>query len=201
MDLRELKKEVQELPNIEQSAKKFKENWLKPYQKETHIPKQFDFLKKLDPLTRADLNKQLVDTHQHLDSIQSSQIINEKLHQLTRQLVELKLTTFNGDKKKGKQIMNRLVNDEVLSIARTVEEINDFEERVAKISDHYQEINTLLDKRLSLEEVLYYMEMPHHRHLQSLQKTAQRHKTIARAIERQFSAITKEASLKNVPHK
>jgi len=201
MDLKELKKEVQQLPSIEQTTKQFKENWLKPYHKDTHIPKHFEFLKNLDPITRAELNKRLAETKQHLDTIGENQILSEKLHQLTRQLVELKLTNFNGDTKKAKQITNRLINDEVLSIAKTVEEINDFEERVAKISDHYQEINTLLDKRLSLEEALYYMEIPHHRYLQTLQKTAQHHKTIARAIERQFTAITKESSLKNVPHK
>ncbi len=201
MDLKELKKEVQELPNIEHTTKQFRENWLKPYHKDTHLPKQFEFLKNLDPITRTELNKRLADAKVHLDNLQNSQILNEKLHQLARHLVELKLTTFNGDTKKAKAITRRLVNDEVLSIAKTVEEINDFEERVAKISDHYQEINILLDKRLSLEEALYYLEIPHHRYLQTLQKTAQHHKAIARSIERQFTAITKEASLKNVPHK
>ena len=201
MDLKELKKEVQNLPNIEHTTKKFREHWLKPFHKDAHIPVHFEFLKNLDSLDRAVINKLLAETKTHLDTIQGSQIINEKLHQLARQLVELKLTNFNGDTKKAKQITNRLVNDEVLSISKTVEEINDFEERVAKISDHYQEINILLDKRLSLEEALYYMEIPHHNYLQTLQKTAQHHKTIARAIERQFTAITKEASLKNVPHK
>ncbi len=197
MDLRDIKKEVADL-GVLQQVKNFQQSWIKPLNKDTnsHLP----FLKDLPLQVRAQLNKKLVMAHQHLSDIKAANV-EEKLHRLSHSLVEIKLNTLQGDHKKAKSIAKQLVCDEALNIKQTIADAQEFEEKVQTLSDHYEDINTLVHKNLSLEEAVGYMELPHYLYLQQLLSTAKKQKMIVRDLGRHFVGVTKEMSLKRVPHK
>ena len=60
------------------------------------------------------------------------------------------------------------------------------------MNDHYDDITKLLNKKLSLEETVFLMEMPHHKYMQSLLKTSDRQKKIARDLGRHFIELAKK---------
>jgi len=194
MDLRELKKEVAQLPSIEQNLQRFQDHWIKPLRTNTnsHLP----FIQNLDAATKKELNKRLVQLQDHLASIKSSQALNHKLQQYSRYLVELKLTGFNGDRQKSTILTNQLQQDEFLSLTTIAKEIQAYEEKVIKLSEHYEEINELLRKKLSLEETLFFLELPHKQYLYNLLRLSTTHKKIARDLERHFLTISAEQGLK-----
>jgi len=199
MDLRELKKEVQKLPDIYDNLEQFQQHWFKPFKKDA-ISK-FNFLKNIDPITRRDINQKLAEIQPHIDQIKSSGQINEKLRRHANQLIELKLTSINGDRKRSKMLSNSMLKDEVLSLGKTINEVKSFEENLMKLSENYEDINELLHKNLSLEETVFFMDLPHKLYLYNLINTAKEHKKIVRDLGQHFVAINKEMSLKKVPHK
>ena len=198
MDLRDLKKEVGQLTPVAVAVAKFQENWLRPLNKDTNM--SLPFLRSLEPAVRAQLNKKLLVAQDHLRDLKQS-AITEKLQQTSRALVEIKLNILQGDLRKVKMVAKRFVNDEFLNLKQTVTEVKEFEEKVQKLSDHYEDVNDLVHKNLSLEEALNFMELPHYIYLQQLLSTAQDHKRIVRDLGRHFVSLTKDASLKKVPHK
>jgi hypothetical protein len=69
------------------------------------------------------------------------------------------------------------------------------------LSQHYQEINQLLEKQLSLEEMIFYMSLPHRKYLNTLLKTAEQHQKIVRDLGRHFVTIAEELQVhKNMRH-
>ncbi len=197
MDLRDLKREIEKLPHLGETVRAFRQHWLKPYQKDQ--PTKHSFLKNLDPKTRKELNQRLALLKEHLDCLESSQVIHEKFGHQARMLIDAKLSMFNNDSKKTKQLLQRLVHDDLLSVGLTIKDIRAFDASLQKISDEYEEINELLDRKLSLEEALFYMDLPHRIYLNTMLQTAQKHKAITRDIGRHMAALTTEASLKKVP--
>ncbi len=194
MELRELKKEVQNLPSIQENLKRFQENWIRPLRSNTnsHLP----FLQKVDPLTRKEINQRLGKLNKTFEELESSQLINEKLQQYARQIVELKLTTFNGNTQKFKSITNSLLNDEFLSMKNTLADINAYEENLSRLSEEYNHINELLQQKLSLEETIFYLDLPHKLYLHNLLKISKDHKIIARDLGRHFISIAKSPGRK-----
>ena len=73
-------------------------------------------------------------------------MINDKLKTYSRYLIELKLTTFNGDQNKSKVITNSLLNDDFMNLKQTLTDIQQFEKKVANLSGQYHEINDLFGK-------------------------------------------------------
>jgi hypothetical protein len=195
MDLRVIKKEVEALPNLEKSMREFQNSWLKPIRKNTnqHLP----FLKDLDNETKNQLTNKLLGLNESISLIKNSQVINEKLKHYSRYLIELKLTTFNNNQEKSKVITNQFLNDEFLNIKRTIHEVKHFDNHVQNLQEQYHEINDLLHKQLSLEETVFFMNLPHLKYLSTLVKTADKHKTITRHIGRHLVALTKQTQLKN----
>ena len=190
MDLRELKKEVHELANIDENLKKFQENWLRPLRTNTnsHLP----FIKKLDTETKLQLNRKLAKLQEDISKIKQGQMTNEKLTHYSRYLIEMRLTHLQGDNSKSEIITNRLLNDDFLNMRQTISEVKGFEESVQKLNQQYNEINELLQKRLSLEETLFFMELPHKLYLRNLMKTSQKQKVIIRNMGHHFVSIVKE---------
>lgn len=190
MELREIKKEVHSLLNIEENFKLFKQHWLKPLKKNSnqHLP----FLDNLDQETKKELNQKLHQLKDNLNNIETSQIINDKLRHHARDLIELKLTNFNGDNQKSEVLTNQFLNDDFLNLKQTISQIKNFDEDVSELAEQYHEINELLQQKLSLEEVLFYLDLPHKLYLYNLVKTAHKQKTIVREMGRHFVSITRE---------
>ncbi len=190
MVLREIKKEVDNLANVEKNLRKFQDNWIKPLRTNTnsHLP----FVKELDHETRKMINRKMALFQEELAEIKASQAINEKLGYYARYLIELKLTTLQDDYSKSKMITNRMLNDDVLNLSQTIEDVKSFDEKVQKLVTHYNEVNELLQKSLSLEEVVFFMDLPHKMYLQNLLKIAQKQKTLVRDLGKNFISLAKE---------
>ena len=142
------------------------------------------------------LKKNLDTVHKHINSLGQDQMINDKLKTYSRYLIELKLTTFNGDQNKSKVITNSLLNDDFMNLKQTLTDIQQFEKKVANLSGQYHEINDLLHKKLSLEETLFFMDLPHLKYLDNLVQTSKKHKTISRHIGKHMVALIKETQIK-----
>lgn len=190
MELRELKKEAHRLSDINENLKLFRENWLRPLRETSnrHLP----FLKELDEETKKELNWRLHTLKSTFDNLQSGQMLNDKLKDHAHDLIELKLTTFNGDRRKSEVLTNQFLNDDCLNIKQTIREVQEFSDDVQELSVQYQEINELLQKKLSLEEVIFYLDLPHKLYIYNLSRTAQKQKTIVRELGRHFVSIIRE---------
>lgn len=199
IELRDLKKEAASLDDISSAVEKLQQHWIKPFHKHnnSHLP----FLKTLPLPVRAALSKKLIPAHAQLEEVKTGQHINEKLQQFSRNLLQLKLSTVQGDHKKAQYLVKQMVSDEYSNVSQAIEDIKNFEITVRKLSDHYHDVNELLHQNLSLEETVFFMELPHYYYLQSLLKTTQKQRILIRDLGRHLVALTKEASLKNVPHK
>lgn len=193
MDLRALKKEVHSLPNIKQTLNELQNNWLKPIRSNTnsHLP----FLNDLSQNTKKELNKKLAQYHESASVVNYGQTIQDKLQHYARYLIELKLTELQGDSSKSRLITNNFLNDDFLNIKQTIIEVKSFEKEVQKLSNHYQEINEMLHKELSLEQTLFLMDLPHKIYLHNLLKAAQQQKKIVRQIGRHFVTLAKKTQL------
>ena len=165
MDLREIRKEVNSLPNIQKDLKNFKDNWVKPFKKNTnlHLP----FLKDLDKDTKKELNQKLLLLQNTLKDIGESQVINDKLQHYSRYLIEMKLSTFNGDEMKSEVLSNQMLNDDFMNIKNTITEVKSFAERVENLQQQYEEVSELLHQNLSLDQIIYFMDLPHKKYLNS----------------------------------
>ncbi len=189
MDLRSLRQDVQQLPNLAENIAQFQQHWIKPLRSNTnsHIP----FLQKLSPQLKKDLNQRLTLFNETLAAVQSGTTIQDKLRSYAHYLVELKLASLRDDKQKHEMITNRLLKDEFLNISQTLTDVQQFAETIGLMEEQYHEINQLLEKNLSLEETLFLMDLPHKIYMVTLVKTARDHKRIARDLGRHFVEMAK----------
>ncbi len=189
MDLRSLRQDVQQLPNLAENIAQFQQHWIKPLRSNTngHIP----FLQKLSPQLKKELNQRLTLFNETIAAVQSGTTIQDKLRSYAHYLVELKLASLRDDKQKHEMITNRLLKDEFLNISQTLTDVQEFAETVGLMEEQYHEINQLLEKHLSLEETLFLMDLPHKIYMLTLVKTARDHKRIARDFGRHFVEMAK----------
>lgn len=188
MDLKEIKKEVNELENVQETLKNFQDSWVRPLrQNNAHLP----FLKKLSGEAKEELNSRLLTLQDNVEQIQSSQLIHDNLRHHSYSLVELKLCAINGDKNKAKMLASQLSSKDY-GIKNTINQIRSFQENVSQLSEQYEVINQLLQKHLSLEEMVYFMQLPHKKYLRSLLKTSEQHQKIVRDLGRHFITIAEE---------
>ncbi len=189
MDLRSLRQDVQQLPNLVENIAQFQQHWIKPLRSNTntHLP----FLQKLSPQLKKELNQRLTLFNETIAAVQSGTTIQDKLRSYAHYLVELKLASLRDDKQKHEMITNRLLKDEFLNISQTLTDVQDFAETVGLMEEQYHEINQLLEKHLSLEETLFLMDLPHKIYMLTLVKTARDHKRIARDLGRHFVEMAK----------
>jgi hypothetical protein len=199
MDLREIRKEVHSLPNVQKELKNFKNSWVKPFRKNNnlHLP----FLKHLDKSTKKELNQKLLQLQSTFKEIDESQVINDKLQHYSRYLIEMKLSTFNGDEMKSEVLSNQMLNDDFMSIKSTINEVKSFSEKVNDLQQQYEEVSELLHQNLSLDQIIFFMDLPHKKYLKSLLKTSDKQQKIVRHIGRHFVALTKQTQLKKMPSK
>lgn len=195
MELRELKKEVQTLFEVHKNIEGLQAHWL------CHVKEgknNFIAHNSLSVLVRKKVGQKVASANEYLEKMCMVQMLNEKLATNTRWLIDLKLAQFQGDKPKAKMLSRRLAEDSVASIKSIGREVQSFENSVQQFSEIYQEVNELLHKQLSLEEVLFLMDLPHRMYIHNLLKTSQQHKAIVRDLNRHFVEITTQMSLKNV---
>jgi len=193
MEIRELKKEVHKLECVEKNVNSFQEHWVKPIKSNTN--KHLPFLKNLPHDLKSKLNNKLLEFHKVLAEVKEGAFLHSKLQSYTRYLVQMKLNSLRGDHSNSRFITNYLLNDEVLNMKRTIEEIKSFEKNVQNMSEQYHEINELLHKHLSLEEALFLMELPHKKYIYNLIQTSKNQKKIVRHIGRHFVSLAKKSKL------
>lgn len=194
MDLKELKREVERLPNVHKNVEGLHAQWVR------HVKEgrsSFVSHNTLPVAMRRDVGQKVAVAQEHLEDIKEGQLINERLASNARCLIDLKLAQFQGDKNKASYLGSRLLNDEFMGMKNIIHEIQGFQDNVQKFSEVYHDVNELLHKQLSLEETLFLMDLPHKMFVHNLLKTAQQQKMIVRDLGRHFVAITKEMSLKN----
>ena len=191
MSLKLLKREIEKLPDVHKTVSDFKENWVKPVKSNTN--KHLPFLKNLSDKQKKELNDKLSKSKKLFDEISTSQILKGKLQAYARYLIELKLTTLNGDENKAKYLTNHLLNDEFLSIKNTINDVQKFSSDVKELKIHHNEVGNYLEKHLTLEHALMFMELPHYMYLQNLLQTANDHKRIVRNISKNLILLAKES--------
>lgn len=189
MSLRELKQEIDQLPEVGESVDKFEKHWIKPIKRNTN--KHLPFLNDLSEKHKQELNRKLANSRKLLEEIRSSQIIKGKLQTYARYLIELKLTSINQNKSKAKYITNHLLNDEFLCLTNAIADIKKFDEDVRELKSCHAEIGDYLERNLALEHALIFMELPHYKYLVNLLQTAKDHKRMVRDIGRNFVKMAK----------
>tara|TARA_Y100000310_G_scaffold315254_1_gene365581 strand:- start:277 stop:888 length:612 start_codon:yes stop_codon:yes gene_type:complete len=192
MELRELKKEAEKLPNVVFDLKEFKENWIKPISSNTN--KEISYINSIPEKTKEEINLKLHQLKNNLAEIHYSQSINEKINHYARNLIEMKLTTFNGNHEKAGLLTNMMLNDDYLKFQNAIDDIKTFEKNLTILKTQYEEINELLQKHLSLDETLHFLELPHQKYLYNLIQTAQKQKRILPHLGRHFVSLVKETT-------
>ncbi len=187
MSLRELKKEAQELPDISKNLKNFQNNWVKQIKNNSKDFSEED---------QIELNQNFLQTKKLMNELQYSQNINTKLSLYSSHLIDLKLTTLNGDQEKSKLITNLLLNDDFLKFRDTISEVKSFQKKINRLTNNYHHINKLLQQRLKLDEYLTFMDLPHKKHLYNLKKTSKQHQKLVHNLGQEFVSLVKETQLK-----
>ena len=134
------------------------------------------FLQDMSPEEKKEIDEKMKEVQTTMKKLQDSDLITQRLTSHARHLIELKLTQFQGNEQKSKMITKSFISDDVMNIKRTITEIKSFNDDMDELSEHYEDVNELLQKSLSLEEMLFYMELPHYKYLSSLMKTAGKQK-------------------------
>ncbi len=187
MHLREVKKEVEGLPNIKHSLEKLEDNWLKA---------SSQFLQDLNREEKEELQSLLNGLEGHSERVKAGQEINEKLRHYAKYLIELKLTTFNGDQSKSVVITDRLLNDDYLKLQQTINEFQSFKGQLEEFSNSYQRINKWLEQKLTLENSLLFNEQSHKLHFQTLMKTLERQKSVIKKLGTEFIKLTRQTRIR-----
>ncbi len=194
MNLREIKKEVNILSSVDGNIQNFQKSWLKPIRSNTNS--SLPSLKNLNDKSKKELNNHLSLFNNLLSSVKEGQTINDKLRHYTNYLIELKLNSLRGNHANSQIITNNLLNDDFLNIKQTINEIKLFDVQTRELVENYEKINSLLHRELSLEETLFFMDLPHKKYLHSLLKISQKQKMIVRHIGHNFVPLAKEAEKK-----
>ena len=194
MDLRELKKEVYSLPNLTEHLQKFQLNWVKPIKANTN--KHLPFLQNLSLQKKQEINTKLFFVQQKMKELEHAQVVNHKLQEYAQHLIELKLTTINGNKTKAGYLTNLLLNDEFLNTKNLLQDITDLEKNIKSIAYKYHHINELIQKEAPLEEAVQFMHMPHKEHLHTLLLSARKQKAAAKQLGESFVSLAKQTRRK-----
>lgn len=189
MELRELKKEVESLPPTSQCLHNFLQHWLKPLRTSPHA--ELPFLRRLDSIMRTEINKKSVLVHEQVTFLKAQNGLQEKIHYGVRCLVELKLATLHGGR--PDHLTSLLQRDEYVNLQQLKEQAESFQASVTAITDYYHEVNELLQQKFSLEEVLFFLDLPHHQYLKNLQAVAQKQLSLATELQQQWARLQDEA--------
>lgn len=194
MDLRDLKKEVNALPNLSEHLQKFQQHWIKPIKANTN--KHLPFLQNLSEQKKQEINNKLFAVQQKIKELERANIVNQKLQEYAHYLIELKLTTLNGNKNKATYIINHLLQDEFMSTKNLLHDIKYLEKNVKSMSYKYHHLNELLHQEAPLEEAVHFLHLPHREHLQTLLSASRKQKILAKHLGEHFLALAKQSRRK-----
>ncbi|HLC91203.1 MAG TPA: hypothetical protein VJI15_05555 [Candidatus Nanoarchaeia archaeon] len=186
MGVKEIRQEVERLPSILENIRHVHDSLLQPLKSSSH-----PYQSSLSFAHRQELNRQLGLLKKSLEELEGAEQISHKLRNQASHLVELKLTSFNGDKNKAALLEGNMLHDEYFNIQQTIKDIQDFEQKVDGIQERYGHINQLLNSHLSLEHSISYADLPHKIHLQKLQKTIQKEKELVHSLGKEFLVLAK----------
>lgn len=182
MDLRKLKEEVSNISDANESVKLLQKN-LAEHAKSSSSGS-------LPAATKKEIRKKISQMQGNLQEIEFSQSINDRLKDYTRYLVELKLAGLNNDKQKSAVIANLLHKDDFLKLQNISADIETIALAAAALQRQYEEMNELIEKKLSLEENLSFSEFSYRKHLQNLLNTAKKQKNMVQLLEKHFISLT-----------
>ncbi|MEK6900279.1 MAG: hypothetical protein AABX05_04090 [Nanoarchaeota archaeon] len=194
MELRELKKEVNSLSDLSKAVQHFQDNWIKPIKNNTnrHIP----FLQEFKPALKQELNKKMAALQPKIQNLSQAQTVNHKLQEYARCLIELKLTTLNGNTAKASYVTKLLLHDEYLNTSNLIDEIKNLERQAKEINKEYHQINELVQKNIALDEGVNFMDMPHQKYIQEITSTIKKQKVLVKQLGEEFVILAKETRRK-----
>jgi len=120
----------------------------------------------------------------------------QKLQEYARYLIELKLTTLNGNKAKGQYITNLLLRDDFLNTNYLLHDLKYLEKNIKSIAYKYHHINDLIQKEAPLEEAVHFLHLPHREHLQTLLSASRKQKLLAKQLGEHFLSLAKQVRKK-----
>ncbi len=107
-DIRQLKKDSDELEDIEKLVYKFNKLLIKPIKSNTN--KDFSYLQDINLVDKKKINSQIKKLNKLLDLVNEKQLINVNLIGLAHYLAELKVTFLTKDGRKAAEIIKRFVD-------------------------------------------------------------------------------------------
>ncbi len=190
MQLKQLKKEVEQLPSASASVANLRKHWVSAirYNEST----QTSLLDPLGPETRQLVREKVALASKLLEELEYGQRIAQKLQHYARCLVELKLTELNGDKAKSTLLTKRLLQDEYLNLQATIADIRSFDATLQEFLRHYRDVNEVLQKELPLEDNVAFTHAPHGVSLRTLQMISFRQKEAVRGLGTEFVKMVKK---------
>ena len=189
MDLRELKREVDGLGDIDKNLRQMKSSWIKQIRKGSN--QEFNFLNQLDDNSKKNLNDKLIVFNGLHKQLRRGQIVNEKLKTLAHYLVELKVASLSGDKRKPKILVRRFLSDEFTGLHSLVNEVKEFELNLNNLTDVYDEINLHLAGVLPLEHSVALLDSPHKNYLNKLKVISTKQKRFVKLVGKHFIFMAK----------
>ena len=190
MQLRQIKKEIDSLGHINKTLLDFKKSWLKQIKPNTN--QQFPFLQDLTESKKKKINNHLQSYPKLFQELQYAQYTQEKLSSLAQYLVELKLTSLNGDENKPKMLVNKFINDDYLKLNNLVDEVKQLDYNLSNLKLIYNKVNRLLLRNLPLEHSISFMDSPHKNKINTLLLISKKQKNLLKIIGNQFLMLTKQ---------
>jgi len=179
MELKEVKREVENLPELKTLLQGFKKNWIKPLKSGNN---QFSVPHKIPLNKSSQIDHYLKGMQKNMEKISELQSIKERLNTYARYLIELKLASLNGDSNKSKRIINNLVYDPFLSIKGMISDLSEMDSYIKSLTDSYNLVLDLLNKELLLEDYLHLINLDHKNYLNSLQRLQLRQKELTKKL-------------------
>ena len=190
MDLKQLKHETAQLPNLEALSRAFGRAWLQPIRKNTN--RAHPFLQQLPEQHRKEFNLQHASLRKFLKEIRYGQVVNEKLASAAHNLVELKVAALTGDGRKAKRLLQTFLRDPQLSLKQLIVEVPYLESQLSLFHQSYHGMLEQLTAALPLEQQVALLDGKHREALQRLMRVPEQQKRHLSQIGRQFIAMMRE---------
>ena len=179
MELKEVKKEVEDLPELKTLLQEFQKNWIKSLKSGNN---RFSVQNKISLKRSSQIEYYLKEMQKSLKQISELQSIKGRLKTYAHYLIELKLASINGDSSKSKRIINNLVYDPFLSIKGTISDLSEMGLQIQSLADSYHQVLGLLNKELLLEDYLHLINLDHKTCLTRLQKLQLKQKELTKKL-------------------
>ena len=188
MDVKQLKEEVAQLPNIEHLVTAFEKNCLNHRSKNNIFSSILGALPAEKKKEHADQLTQLKNfTHQ----IQYGQIVNEKLAALAHNIHDMKIAHLTNDKKKTARLINLYTKDPHMSIKQLIFEVPYLESQISLLKNSYNSILEQLSAQLPLESSVALLNNPHNTALKKLSSVSQKQKKYLSLLGKEFVSVTR----------